>query len=70
MKLQIKYTLESIFDLPGEQNYQERIFICEVSSMYEWRNLLYLSVNPTYDQEIFVKEIKQIAWQLNYISIL
>jgi hypothetical protein len=61
MKLQIKYTLESIFDLPGEQNYQERIFICEVASMYEWRNLLYLSVNPTYDQEIFVKEIKQIA---------
>jgi hypothetical protein len=61
MKLQIKYTLESIFDLPGQQNYQERIFICEVSSMYEWRNLLFLSVNPTYDQEIFVKEIKQIA---------
>ena len=61
MKLQIKYTLESIFDLPGQQNYQERIFICEISFMYEWRNLLYLSVNPTYDQEIFVKEIKQIA---------
>ena len=61
MKIKIIYTLESIFDLPGQQNYQERIFICEVSSMYEWRNLLYLSVNPTYDQEIFVKEIKQIA---------
>jgi hypothetical protein len=61
MKLQIKYTIESIYDLPGQQNYQERIFICEVSSMYEWRNLLYLAVNPTYDQEIFVKEIKQIA---------
>ena len=61
MKLQIKYTIESIYDLPDQQNYQEKIFICEVSSMYEWRNLLYLSVNPTYDQEIFVKEIKQIA---------
>ena len=61
MKLQIKYTIETIYDLPGHQNYQERIFICEVASMYEWRNLLYLSVNPTYDQEIFVKEIKQIA---------
>jgi hypothetical protein len=31
---------------------------------------LYLSVDPTYDQEIFVKEIKQIAWQYNYISVL
>jgi hypothetical protein len=61
MKIKIIYTLESIFDLPAQQNYQERIFICEVSSMYEWRNLLFLSVNPTYDQEIFVKEIKQIA---------
>jgi hypothetical protein len=61
MKIQIIYTLESIFDFPCKQNYQERIFICEVASMYEWLNLLYLSVNPTYDQEIFVKEIKQIA---------
>ena len=60
MKLKIIYTLESIFDLPGKQNYQERIFICEVASMYEWRHLLTLIVNPTYDQEIFVKEIKQL----------
>lgn len=61
MKLKIIYTLESIFDLPGEQNYEEKIFICEVQSMYEWRNLLLLTIQPTYDQEIFVKEIKQIA---------
>jgi hypothetical protein len=60
MKLQIKYTIESIYDLPGTINYEQRIFICEVASMYEWRNLLYLSVNPTYDQEIFVKEIIQL----------
>lgn len=60
MKLKIKYTVESIFDLPGEQNYEERIFICEVSSMYEYRNLLLLMVKPTYDQEIFVKEVKEI----------
>jgi hypothetical protein len=60
MKLKITYTLESIYDLPGEQNYQERIFICEVHSFYEWRNLLYLAVKPTYDQEIFVKEVKEI----------
>lgn len=61
MKLKIKYTVESIFDLPGNQHYEERIFICTVQSMYEWRNLLYLSVNPSYDQEIFVKEIKEIS---------
>ena len=61
MKLKIIYTLESIFDLPGQQNYQERIFLCEVSSMYEWRNLLLLTIQPTYDQEIFIKEIKQLA---------
>ena len=61
MTLKIKYTVESIFDLPGEQNYQERIFICEVSSMYEWRYLLNLTVNPTYDQEIFVKQITQLS---------
>jgi hypothetical protein len=60
MKLQIKYTVESIFDLPGQQNYEEKIFICEVYSFYEWRNLLYLAVKPTYDQEIFVKEVKEI----------
>ena len=61
MKLKIIYTIESIFDLPGQQIYQERIFICQVDSMYEWRHLLTLTVNPTYDQEIFVKEIKQIS---------
>jgi hypothetical protein len=61
MKLKIIYTIESIFDLPGQQNYQERIFLCQVDSMYEWRNLLRLSVNPSYDQEIFVKQIIQIA---------
>lgn len=61
MKLKIIYTIESIFDLPGEQNYQERTFICEVSSMYEWRHLLSLTVNPTYDQEIFVKQITQLS---------
>jgi hypothetical protein len=61
MKLKIIYTIESIFDLPGQQNYQERIFLCQVDSMYEWRNLLHLTVNPTYDQEIFVKQIIQIA---------
>jgi hypothetical protein len=58
MKLQIKYTIESIYDLPGNVNYQERIFICEVASMYEWRNLLYLAVNPRIEEEIFVHEIK------------
>ncbi len=61
MKLKIIYTIESIFDLPGQQNYQERIFLCQVDSMYEWRNLLHLSVNLSYDQEIFVKQIIQIA---------
>jgi len=61
LKLKIKYTIESIFDLPGNQNYQEKIFICDVYSMYEWRHLLYKAVPLTYDQEIFVKEIKQIA---------
>ena len=61
MKLKIIYTLESIFDLPGKQNYQERIFICEVDSMYEWRNLLLLTIQPTYDQEIFVKQINQLS---------
>ena len=61
MKLKIIYTLESIFDLPGQQNYQERIFICEVDSMYEWRNLLLLTIQPTYDQEIFVKQINQLS---------
>lgn len=60
MKLKIKYTVESIFDLPGNQNYEEKIFICTVHSMYEWRHLLYLAVPLTYDQEIFVKEIKEI----------
>jgi hypothetical protein len=60
MKLKIIYTIESIFDLPGQQNYQERIFLCQVDSMYEWRNLLCLTINPSYDQEIFVKQIIQI----------
>ncbi len=60
MKLKIIYTLESIFDLPGQQNYEEKIFLCEVQSMYEWRNLLNVYVKPTYDQEIFVKEIREI----------
>jgi hypothetical protein len=60
MKLQIKYTIESIYDLPGEQNYQQRIFICEVASMYEWRNLLYLAVSLRQDEELFVNEIKEI----------
>jgi hypothetical protein len=61
MKLQIKYTIESIYDLPGQQNYQQRIFICEVASMYEWRNLLFLSVNLRPDEEIFVNEIKHLT---------
>jgi hypothetical protein len=60
MKLHIKYTIESIYDLPGEQNYQQRIFICQVSSFYEWRNLLYLSVSLRQDEELFVNEIKEI----------
>ena len=60
MKLQIKYTIESIYDLLGEQNYQQRIFICEVASMYEWRNLLYLAVTLRQDEELFVNEIKEI----------
>jgi len=60
MKLQIKYTIESIYDLPGNVNYQERIFICEVASMYEWRNLLVLAVNLRYDEELFVHEIKEL----------
>jgi hypothetical protein len=33
--------------------------------MYEWRHLLYTAVPLTYDQEIFVKEIKEISWQIN-----
>jgi hypothetical protein len=60
MKLQIKYTIESIYDLPGNVNYEQRIFICEVSSMYEWRNLLYLAVSLRQDEEIFVNEIKEL----------
>jgi hypothetical protein len=60
MKLQIKYTIESIYDLPGQQNYEQRIFICEVASMYEWRNLLYLAVSLRQDEEIFVNEIKEL----------
>jgi hypothetical protein len=60
MKLQIKYTIESIYDLPGNINYEQRIFICEVSSMYEWRNLLYLAVSLRQDEEIFVNEIKEL----------
>jgi hypothetical protein len=60
MKLQIKYTIESIYDLPGNVNYEQRIFICEVSSMYEWRNLLYLAVSLRQDEEIFVNEIKDL----------
>ena len=59
MKLQIKYTIESIYDLPAIQ-YQERIFICEVESMYEWRNLLNITSQLTYDEEIFVHEVKEI----------
>jgi hypothetical protein len=59
MKLKIKYTLESIYDLPGQQ-YEERIFICHVYSFYEWRNLLYKTVDPKLEEEIFVKEIKEI----------
>ena len=61
MKLKIKYTLESIYDLPGNQNTLEKIFLCQVDSMYEWRHLLFLAVQPKYDQEIFVKEIIQIS---------
>ncbi len=60
MRLQIKYTIESIYDLPGEQNYQTRLFICEVASMYEWRNLLYLAVSLRQDEELFVNEIKEL----------
>jgi hypothetical protein len=60
MKLQIKYTIESIYDLSGNVNYEQRIFICEVSSMYEWRNLLYLAVSLRQDEEIFVNEIKEL----------
>jgi hypothetical protein len=60
MKLQIKYTIESIYDLPGNVNYEQRIFICEVSSMYEWRNLLYLAVSLRQDEELFVNEIKEL----------
>jgi hypothetical protein len=60
MKLQIKYTIESIYDLPGNVNYEQRLFICEVSSMYEWRNLLYLAVSLRQDEEIFVNEIKEL----------
>jgi hypothetical protein len=61
MKLQIKYTIESIYDLPGTINYEQRIFICEVASMYEWRHLLFLSVNLRPDEEIFVNEIKHLT---------
>ena len=60
MKLKIKYTLESIYDMSGTI-YQEKIFTCEVYSFYEWRNLLYLTLKPKHDQEIFVKEIKEIS---------
>ena len=67
MKLLIKYTIESIYDLPAIQ-YQQRIFICEVDSMYEWRNLLNITAQLTYDQEIFVHEVKEIK-ELNTIQL-
>lgn len=59
MKLQIIYVIESIYDVPLI-NHQERIFVCEVRSMYEWRNLLAQAVILRFDQEIFVLEIKEI----------
>jgi hypothetical protein len=59
MKLQIKYVIESIYDVPAV-NIQERIFLCDVRSMYEWRLLLTQAVNLRFDQEIFVLEIKEI----------
>jgi hypothetical protein len=59
MKLQIKYVVESIYDVPAV-NYQERIFVCDVRSIYEWRLLLTQAVNIRFDQEIFVLEIKEI----------
>jgi hypothetical protein len=60
MKIKIKYTLESIFDMSGTK-YPEKIFICEVYSFYEWRHLLYLTIKPKFEEEIFVKEIIQIS---------
>jgi hypothetical protein len=59
MKIQIKYTVESIYDTPN-QNIQERIFICYVRSMYEWRLQLIQAVNLAVHEEIFVHEIKEI----------
>jgi hypothetical protein len=59
IKLQIIYVIESIYDVPLI-NHQERIFVCEVRSMYEWRNLLAQAVNLRFYQEIFVLEIKEI----------
>jgi hypothetical protein len=59
MKIQIKYTIESIYDT-ANQNIQERIFICYVRSMYEWRLQLIQAVNLAVHEEIFVHEIKEI----------
>jgi hypothetical protein len=59
MKIQIKYTIESIYDTPN-QNIQERIFICNVRSMYEWRLQLIQAVNLSPHEEIFVHEIKEL----------
>jgi hypothetical protein len=59
MKIQIKYTIESIYDSPN-QNIQERIFICNVRSMYEWRLQLIQAVNLAPHEEIFVNEIKEL----------
>jgi hypothetical protein len=56
MKLQIKYIIESIYDTP-DTPHQIRLFICQVKSMYEWRNQLFQAVTLKATEEIFVQEI-------------
>ena len=53
MKIQIKYTIESIYDT-SDTPQQVRLFICQVKSMYEWRNLLHQSVSLKATDELFV----------------
>jgi hypothetical protein len=59
MKLQIKYIIESIYDTPDTPQ-QIRLFICQVKSMYEWRNLLHQAVSLKATEELFVQEILEL----------
>ncbi len=59
MKIEIKYSIESIFDSPNKK-YPVKKFICSISSMYEWRTLLISYLKLDYHEEIFVHEIKEL----------